>query len=131
LEKIVIPKNVESINCNPFFRCDSLENIIVEKENLYFSDVNGVLFNKEKTLLISYPEGKNEVNYTIPETVEKLNIDSFGYHTKINNLTIKSNVKEMPNGNMFVYPNEITLFVEKNSAAEKYAQKYGLNYKLL
>ncbi len=131
LKNIVIPQNVESINCNPFFRCISLENIIVDKKNLYFSDLNGVLFNKEKTILISYPEGKQGIDYIIPETVEKLAVDCFGYHTKIKNLTIKSNVKEMPDGNMFVFPNDITLIVEKNSVAEKYAQKHKLNYKLL
>ena len=131
LKNIVITKNVKYISCNPFFRSSSLENITVDKENLYFSDIDGVLFNKEQTLLISYPEGKQEINYTVPETVEQLAVDSFGYHPNIKNLTIKANVKKMPDGNMFVYPDDITLHVEKNSAAEKYAIKFDIKYIIL
>lgn len=131
LKEISIPSNVQQIDANPFFRCSSLTKITVEPSNAYYSDLDGVLFDKEKTQLIAYPEGKTLETYVVPKTVKKLNIDSFGYHTMIKELTILSNVTDFPDGNMFVYPNDITLVVEPGSAAEQYAKEYNLNYEIL
>lgn len=75
LKEITIPSRVKNISSNPFFRSSSLTNITVVPDNMYYSDLNGVLFNKEKTVLIAYPEGREEESYTVPTTVEKLNID--------------------------------------------------------
>ena len=135
LEEIIIPKNVSEIESNPFFRSSSLTRIKVDPENKYYTDIDGVLFNKGKTELISYPEGKSDESYVIPKTVRKLNLESFGYHTKLKRLTILSNVTEFPNGSpgisMFVYPEDITLIVESGSAAEQYAINCELNYEIL
>lgn len=136
LEEIVIPKNVCAIDYNPFFRSSSLKKITVASNNTYFADIDGVLFDQEKTVLISYPEGKLDESYTIPQTVKTLRIDSFGYHTKLKRLTILSNVTAFPEGdtpdsNMFIFPDDITLIVEPGSAAERYAIACELNYELI
>ena len=131
LKEITIPSRVKNISSNPFFRSSSLTNITVVPDNMYYSDLNGVLFNKEKTVLIAYPEGREEESYTVPTTVEKLNIDSFGYQTKLNTLTILSNVTDFPENNMFVFPDKIKLIVESGSAAEQYAIENDLSFELL
>ena len=131
LQQITIPKNVDSIEGNPFFRCSALENITVDPENSTFSDVEGVLFDKEQSVLIAYPEGNLRETYTVPMTVKKITIDSFGYHTHLKTLVIRSNVIDFPEGNMFVFPDDIILYIEPDSAAEKYAEKHGLQYEYL
>lgn len=128
LQECNIPANVRQIDANPFFRCSSLTQITVDSSNAYFSAVEGVLFDKGQTTLISYPEGKTNEKYVIPKTVKKLSIDSFGYHTKLKEITILSNVIDFPDGNMFIYPDDIKLIVESGSAAEQYAKKQNLNY---
>jgi hypothetical protein len=102
----------------------------VESDNACYSDLDGVLFDKEQTQLIAYPEGKTQESYTVPQTVKKLDIDAFGYQTKIKKLTILSNVTDFPEDNLFIYPDEITLIVESGSAAEQYAKDYNLNYEI-
>lgn len=52
-----------------------LKAINVDKENEYFSSEDGVLFNKEKTVLISYPIRKYCDEYIVPLTVKII----FGY----------------------------------------------------
>ena len=131
LMQITIPKNVKSIEANPFFRCSNLLRIIVDPQNNDYSDIDGVLFNKEQTVLISYPEGNERKSYTVPSSVTQLNIDSFGYHTKLNRLTILSNVSYFPEGNMFVFPDDICLVVESESSAEEYAVKHNLKYEII
>ena len=75
LQECNIPANVRQIDANPFFRCSSLTQITVDSSNAYFSAVEGVLFDKGQTTLISYPEGKTNDKYVIPKTVKKLSID--------------------------------------------------------
>lgn len=131
LKRSFIPRNVNSINGNPYFRCSSLESITVDAQNQYFSDDNGVLFNKDKTILIAYPEGKTVESYTIPSTVTKIEGDAFGYHTQIKELYILSNVIDFPDYNMFIYPQDIKIYVESGSASEAYAKEFGLNYEII
>ncbi len=128
LKEILIPSSVQQMDANPFFRCSSLTNITVDLSNAYYSDSDGVLFDKEKTQIIAYPEGKTDEAYTVPKTVKKLNIDSFGYHAKFKELVILSNVTDFPDGNMFVFSDDITLIVESGSAAEQYAKDNSINY---
>ena len=131
LKELVIPASVEKIEGNPVFRCSSLEKIAVDPDNEVFSAVDGVLFNKERTRLIAYPEGKTAENYTIPETVTEIYGDAFGYHTRIKKLMIPANVTVFPDYNMFVYPEDIVLYIEAGSAAENYAKEYELQYEII
>ena len=131
LQDIVIPAGVKEITGNPFFRSSSLTSITVASDNAYYSDLDGVLFDKERTVLLSYPEGRTEEEYVIPETVQKISGDAFGYHTQLKRITILSNVTEFPDWNMFIFPDDITLLVESDSVAERYAKEYGLNFQII
>lgn len=131
LKESFLPAGVKKIDSNPFFRCSSLARITVDSNNEYYSDENGVLFDKDKTQLIAYPEGKTSESYVVPNTVKKLNADSFGYHAQLKRLTILSNVIDFPDDNMFIFPNDITLIVEADSAAEQYAKDHNLKYEMI
>ncbi len=129
LEKILIPKNVTSIECNPFFRCSALTKIEVAAENQVFSSFDGILYDKDMTTLISYPEGKIDETYQVPDTVIKLNSECFGYFPrKLNTVIIPETVTEFPDEDMFIYPAMIKLVVQKNSVAEVYAKEHDMSY---
>ena len=55
VEKIYIGKDVKEIDGKAFFTCRALKQIIVDEENEYFCDIDGVLYNKDKTRIICYP----------------------------------------------------------------------------
>ena len=131
LKEIHIPAKVKKIDSNPFFRCSSLTQITVATDNLYYTELDGVLFNKDKTQLIAYPEGKTDRSYIVPLSVRKMDIDAFGYHPNLKEVTILSNVEDFPEGNMFVFPNDIKLYVEAGSMAERYAKSNDLNFELI
>ncbi|MBR3587934.1 MAG: leucine-rich repeat protein [Clostridia bacterium] len=52
---INIGKDVEKIDGKSFYSCWALERIEVDEENPYYCDIDGVLYNKNKTVLINYP----------------------------------------------------------------------------
>ena len=84
LTGIAIPDSISSIGDHPFMRCSSLTSIEVGVGNLNYTDVNGVLFNKEKTVLHTYSAGKTDANYTVPDSVRGIGSNAF---YKCNNLT--------------------------------------------
>ncbi len=71
LESIVIPDSVTTITNTAFQNCWSLTGFVVSQANTNFSEVNGVLFNKDKTTLLSYPGGK-EGTYDVPSSVTSI-----------------------------------------------------------
>jgi hypothetical protein len=60
LISISIPDSVTSIGDYAFSDCTSLISINVNSENQYFSDIDGVLFDKNQKTLIQYPIDKKE-----------------------------------------------------------------------
>ena len=92
LTSITIGNGVTSIGEGAFFRCTSLTTIAVGAENVNYTDVNGVLFNKEKTLLHSYPAGKTDANYAITDSVTSIGDAAFGACSSLINITIPDSV---------------------------------------
>ena len=65
------------IAVNAFYDCFNLKEIHVSENNTGLSSEDGVLFNKGKTELISYPCGKEDASYTIPDSVTVIDDSAF------------------------------------------------------
>lgn len=91
IRNITIPNSVTSIGWNPFDLCTSLTSITVDSTNNYYSSLDGVLFNKSKTLLISFPYGKSS-SYTIPNGVTVIGVGAFGNCKKLTSVSIPNTV---------------------------------------
>ena len=80
IEKLFIPENVNDIGENAFRLCGNLDYIIVDANNKWYSsDSNGILFNKDKTVLIKFPQGKTLSSYSIPSGVETIGAYAFEF----------------------------------------------------
>ena len=91
LKEIHIPKTLTSIEEGAFTMFWRLEKFVVDPGNPnYSSDVNGVLFNKDKTQLLAYPIAR-EGEYTLPNTVTQIGKQAF-LQAKITQLTIPSRI---------------------------------------
>ncbi|MBQ6843434.1 MAG: leucine-rich repeat protein [Agathobacter sp.] len=77
LTMIDIPKSVTEISGSAFGGCNQLKCFIVDAENTSFSVEDGVLFNKDKTKLIRYPNGKSGLEYEVPKSVVNLDEHAF------------------------------------------------------
>lgn len=70
LKSIAIGNSVASIEKTSLNRLDNLQAVTVDAENKYYSsDDCGVLFDKNKTMLIKYPTGNKRESYTVPNSV--------------------------------------------------------------
>ena len=82
IKTLYLPSTVTTINGQAFYGPLKLEYIFVCEDNTHFSsDINGVLFDKNKSILIRYPVGKNDDIYEIPQ-VKEIAPRAFS-HTKI------------------------------------------------
>lgn len=78
LSTVTISYGVTSIGSCAFAGCDNLESIIVSDNNeKYCTDNYGVLFNKEKTVLLQYPIGSERTEYSIPDGVKNIDTQAF------------------------------------------------------
>jgi len=97
LTSIVIPDSVTSIGFVAFYRCTSLASITVDADNLNYSSVDGVLFNKLQTSLITYPAGGSDT-YSIPDSVTSIGTFAFDGCTSLTSITIPENVTSIGDG---------------------------------
>lgn len=62
---------------NPFLRCTKLESIEVDSQNKRLHSKDGALFGEDyfegTETIISYPSGKTNKIYIIPDDVENIN----------------------------------------------------------
>ena len=97
LTSITIPDSVTSIDEDAFRFCDKLNQINVDTANTVYSSVNGVLFDKDKTELIIYPEGKADASYAIPNSVTSIGNYAFFLCSSLTSITIPNGVTSIGN----------------------------------
>ena len=69
LTSLYIPASVTTIGAGPLRGCTALESIEVDKKNRFFKTENNILFNKNKSILISYSPCLETKDYKIPDSV--------------------------------------------------------------
>lgn len=108
LISVELSSAVTSIGRAAFSDCTSMSSITVDISNPEYSSENGVLFNKDKTILIAFPAQKTG-SYTIPEPVETIYDYAF-LSSEISSVVIPNSVTSF-NSYAFAYCNNLTSVV--------------------
>ena len=101
LKNITLSENIKNIESNsreafPCFNgCDNLENIIVDENNSEFSSEDGVLYSKNKEVILLYPRGKNVAEFVIPEHVKYLGRKVFSKCENLKRVSIANGIKDL------------------------------------
>ena len=69
LEEVIISANVEVIDTLALYNCENLENIQVSEDNPNYKSLDGNLYTKDMTTLVQYAVGKEELSFSVPESV--------------------------------------------------------------
>lgn len=88
LANITIPDSVTFIGSDAFSGCTSFESIEVTDNNGYYSGMDGVLFDKNVTEIIKYPDGNKNTAYTILDSVTEICEGAFSGCANLVNVTI-------------------------------------------
>lgn len=94
LTTLTIPASVTNISTDRTFKgCNKLTRIDVADGSAAYVSVDGVLYNKDQSMLICYPGGKTETTFTVPDSVTSINAYAFYWNGSIVNLTVPGTVK--------------------------------------
>jgi len=97
LEVIRIPESTD-LPSKTFLHCHALINIAVsknDKEPKFLSEIDLVLFNYDKTVLIDYPIGRWDSEYIIPDGVKHISRGTFEEAGFLKKITIPDSVKSI------------------------------------
>lgn len=131
LLSVYIPASVNIIGGNAFAGCHKMSAITVDPANQsYCSDAKGVLFNKDKTILIKCPESMKG-SYTVPDGVTDIG-NAFYDCSGLTSIVIPNSVEAIGYLNLGYYyvpfdgyhtVSGFTIFGYTGSAAEQYANE--------
>ena len=95
LTRVNIGNGLEKIGSDIFKGCVNLTTIDVDEENSKYASINGNLYSKDKTTLIIYAGGKNEVSFSVPDFVTKIGYDAFFEANNLRSINIPAGVTSM------------------------------------
>ena len=129
--------------------CQALENIIVDSDNPNFTAENGVLYNKNKTVLLCYPARKGGQVYNIPDSVQEIYMFCFKSNRYLQRIVCGENLKKIGDSmgyeaislSIVEIPESViefgrealldaapTIWGKKGSTAQSYAEKNNLAF---
>ena len=92
LTSISIPASVVSFGADTFVDTSSLTSFTVAPTNANFSSIDGVLFNKNATTLLSFPFKSSATSYSIPAGVTTIADNAFRKATQLTSVTLPAGV---------------------------------------
>ncbi len=95
LEEVWIPAGVEDIGPYAFMGCERLRAIHVDAANAAYSSEDDVLYNKEKSVLIAYPAGREGDSFVVPASVRRIEPSAFAWSTELQAVMIPETVEEI------------------------------------
>jgi len=95
---VVIPATTEILINNYALKYCNPAAFEVDENNPYYSDIDGVLFNKEQTKLLKYPGRSYRSIYTVPDGVTTIASDAFQlFNINLNTITLADSVTTLEN----------------------------------
>ena len=91
---MTLPASVENISFYWKGLSDTLESIVVDENNTHYCDIDGILYNKEKTSLIYCPGGKSGA-IIVPDGVTEICEYAFSYCDHLTEIHLPDSVTEI------------------------------------
>lgn len=91
LVSVSVPSSVVNIGKDAFNDIYALKEIKVDEANTVYSDIDGVLCSKTKTVLLRYPNSKGKT-YTVPNTIKKIYDGAFSYCPELETVVFPASV---------------------------------------
>jgi hypothetical protein len=105
---VYVPASVTSMESS-FVACNALTEIKVDPMNTVYSDIDGVMFNKNQNKLLMYPAGKQQTEYVVPAGVDTIAREAFYSCQNLTSVSLPSSLKYIDNY-AFAYSRAINSF---------------------
>ena len=96
ITSVNIPESVDSICDAPAFGdMQSCIKIDVDRNNKHYCSVDGVLYTKDKKILIAYPAGKKDKEFEVPDSVVDISEGAFMGAESLEKIKLSSECKSI------------------------------------
>jgi hypothetical protein len=95
IKSLHLTRNIVSIASNSFFDCSELEVIDVHDDNMIYSAIDGVLYDKTFTKLLKCPDSLKAKYFIMPISVRCIGEFAFSYCNNIGSITIPPSVEHI------------------------------------
>jgi hypothetical protein len=95
LEEIAIPEKAVKVEADAFTGCSGMRDFFVEPNNAAYTALDGILYNKERTVLIRYPEGKVLEELVIPDGVAEIGDKAFSGCGNLRAIRVPASLKKI------------------------------------
>ena len=104
LKELLIPAGVIVVGEEIVSGCLSLTNIEVAEGNENYCSIDGILFNKDRTILMACPIGKMLTEYVVADGVTTISDSAFYYCEALESITIPDSAWHPESFFLFWYP---------------------------
>ena len=95
MESITIPYGVNNISDHSFLGCSNLKNIYVDKDNTFYSSLDGLLVNNTLFELVKCPSGRTSV--VLPESITDIAPFAFMDCKALESVELSDNIQQIDN----------------------------------
>ena len=97
LQGLAVPSTVRYIDPSCFLYCFYLNSIVVDMDNPYYCDIDGVLFTADGKELVTYPAARIAYTYSVPEGTERItNHYAFAFCQYMATLRLPASLTTLP-----------------------------------
>ena len=98
LDSIIFPDNLTTLKDFSFWGWRGIKEFNISEDNSCYVAIDGVLFSKDKTTLIVFPQTKDTNSYTIPNGVISIGDDTFRFCENLKQIIIPDSVTSIGGG---------------------------------
>ncbi len=105
--------------------CWTVTGYTVDEDNPYYSAMDGVLYDKEKSVLVDYPKYREEAEYRIPDSVCEIRLNALHRIATLKKLYIPSSVQKMQANDLMRWSNIEEVYVDDGVPFPGISSFYG------
>ena len=95
IREVVLGEGITGVNETTFRGLDKLRKIEVEEGSPCLSAEDGILFNKEKTVLLYYPPARSGASYAVPEGVGEIGSAAFADNSRLRKVSLPAGLERI------------------------------------
>ena len=93
--EIIIPASITDISVDAFYECYKLRSFSVAYGSKIYCAVDGVLHSKDTCILLRFPIGKKDSNYSLEDKVECIAEKAFSKAANLMSITFNSRIRKI------------------------------------
>ncbi|WP_319755536.1 leucine-rich repeat protein [uncultured Sphaerochaeta sp.] len=116
ISSFVIPNSVQTVTGRAWYECNSLSEFVVAQDHPTFSVVDGILYSKDGSELISYPPAKTGCSFSVPEYVDCIKSNAIIEPIHLQHMLVPPSLNEMEE--YAVNSKTVKIYYEKQNQPE-------------